>query len=57
MKKLGYNGPFQEGKHPYMIKDTSVITIPNPHKSDISVGLLIRILKQAEIDIDDWNKI
>ena len=26
----GFNGPYQEGKHPYMIKGNISITIPNP---------------------------
>ena len=55
MKSLGFYGPFQEGKHPYMIKGNVSITIPNPHKGDISVDLLSRILKQAFISRDDWN--
>ncbi|MEK6646990.1 MAG: type II toxin-antitoxin system HicA family toxin, partial [Candidatus Firestonebacteria bacterium] len=29
-------------------------TIPNPHRKEISVDLLIRILKQAEISREEW---
>ena len=32
VKKLhafGFDGPFQGGKHPYMIKENLVLTIPN----------------------------
>jgi len=54
LKKLGFEGPYQEGKHPYMIKHDLVLTIPNPHKSDIGVNLLARILKQAEITKEEW---
>jgi predicted RNA binding protein YcfA (HicA-like mRNA interferase family) len=28
--------------------------LPNPHKQDIGVGLLKKILKQAEISRDEW---
>jgi hypothetical protein len=28
--QLGFEGPFQGGKHPYMIKGDLVLTIPNP---------------------------
>ena len=55
MKSLGFSGPFQEGKHPYMVKGNLSITIPNPHKGDISVDLLSRIIRQAFISRDEWN--
>ena len=54
MKKCGFDGPYQEGKHPYMIKGSLVITIPNPHDGDISPDLLIRLLHQAGIDRNKW---
>ncbi|MBI2995353.1 MAG: type II toxin-antitoxin system HicA family toxin [Candidatus Melainabacteria bacterium] len=53
-KRFGFIGPFIGGRHPYMIKGNLVITIPNPHKGDIGVSLLSRILKQANINIDEW---
>ncbi len=56
MKSLGFSGPFQEGKHPYMVKGNLSITIPNPHKGDISVDLLSRIIKQAYISREEWNE-
>ena len=54
LKLYGFIGPYQEGKHPYMIKGDFVLTIPNPHKKSISIDLLSRILKQAGISKDDW---
>jgi len=56
LKKFGFEGPFQVGKHPYMIKGNLTLTIPNPHPKDISVDLLSRILKQAGINKKDWIK-
>jgi len=56
MRGLGFSGPLQEGKHPYMIKGNISITIPNPHKGDISVDLLVRILRQANVSRNDWEK-
>jgi predicted RNA binding protein YcfA (HicA-like mRNA interferase family) len=38
-----------------MIKDDLILTIPNPHHSDIGVGLLSRIIKQAGITKDEWS--
>lgn len=54
LKSLGFDGPYQVGKHPYMIKGDLVLTIPNPHGSDIGVDLLTRILRQAGISRTDW---
>lgn len=57
LHKLGFEGPYYGGKHPYMIKGDLVLTIPNPHKKEIGVDLLSRLLKQADITRDDWLKI
>jgi predicted RNA binding protein YcfA (HicA-like mRNA interferase family) len=37
-----------------MEKGNITLRLPNPHKSDIGTGLLIRILKQAGIKKSDW---
>lgn len=52
--QLGFAGPFQEGRHPYMIRDSVVLTIPNPHDGDISVDLLARLLRQAGVSRQEW---
>jgi predicted RNA binding protein YcfA (HicA-like mRNA interferase family) len=57
LKKFGFEGPFRGGKHPYMVKGDLVLTIPNPHRREISVDLLIRILRQAHIDKEDWFEV
>lgn len=54
MRALGFGGPYQEGRHPYMVKDTLTVTIPNPHEGDIRQDLLRRILKQAGISRSEW---
>lgn len=54
LRKLGFDGPFEGGKHPYMIKGNIVITLPNPHRSDVSVDLLRRILRQARVSRKEW---
>ena len=46
---LGFEGPYQEGKHPYVVRGNTVLAIPNPHQREISIDLLSRILKRAEI--------
>ena len=56
MREFGFKGPYQEGSHPYMFKGNLSITIPNPHREDLSPDLLSRILKQAGIKRSDWIK-
>lgn len=56
LRSLGFDGPFQAGPHPYMVKDDLALTIPNPHPGDISVDLLARILKQAGVSRTEWLK-
>lgn len=56
-KALGYTGPFSGGRHQFMIKDKKKIRIPNPHGSgDIHISLVKEILRQAEININEWDK-
>ena len=55
-KALGYSGPFSGGKHQFMIKGNQKIRIPNPHVSDIGMGLVKEILRQAAISSQDWNR-
>lgn len=46
MRRLGFEGPYQAGAHPYIVKGDRVVTIPNPHREEIGVDLLKRILKR-----------
>jgi predicted RNA binding protein YcfA (HicA-like mRNA interferase family) len=55
-KNLGFAGPYSGGKHQFMKKGNLKVRIPNPHQSDISVGLVKEILRQAGISGDDWDK-
>ena len=57
LQKFGFEGPFSGGKHLYMEKDETILTLPNPHESDIDKSFLLRILKQAEISKEDWEKL
>ncbi|OGG62248.1 hypothetical protein A3I46_02190 [Candidatus Kaiserbacteria bacterium RIFCSPLOWO2_02_FULL_54_13] len=54
MRKFGFAGPYQEGKHPYMMKGSITLTIPNPHDKEISQDLLVRLLRQAGISRSQW---
>ncbi len=56
MKGLGFEGPFFGGKHPKMKKGTQTIIIPNKHESEIGVGFLTRLLRQAGVSKEEWLK-
>ena len=55
LRTLGFDGPYSGGKHQFMIKGSTRLYIPNPHRGDISEDLLVRILKQAGISKKDWE--
>jgi predicted RNA binding protein YcfA (HicA-like mRNA interferase family) len=55
-RALGFEGPFQGGKHYFMRKGQLKVRVPNPHGQDISRGLIREILRQANITAEDWEK-
>jgi hypothetical protein len=56
LHKLGFEGPYQGGKHPYLVRGELVLAIPNPHREEITVDLLKQILKRGHISRDEWFK-
>ncbi len=54
---LGFEGPYSGGKHQLMFRDMIRLRLPNPHRRDVGRELLSRILKQAGIDKDSWEKL
>ena len=54
---LGFEGPYSGGKHQFMLKGVIRLSLPNPHRRDVGRELLSRILKQAGIDEDSWEKL
>ena len=57
LKTFGFSGPYQGGKHPYMVKGDLVLTLPNPHRKEIGTDLLTRILRQANVDKERWVEV
>ena len=55
LRAFGFEGPYQEGKHPFMVRGALSVTIPNPHEGGIGLDLLTRILRLAGISRDQWN--
>ena len=57
LKELGFVGPVAGEKHQHMKKGDITLTLPNPHQSDIGMELLVRILRQAGINRDEWENL
>ncbi len=57
LRRVGFRGPYSGGRHEFMQKGDLVLTIPNPHRGDIGVGLLAIILRQAGISRREWEKL
>ena len=57
LRVLGFEGPYSGGKHQFMVKGEITLRIPSPHRGDIGKELLSRILKQAKIDREKWERL
>jgi predicted RNA binding protein YcfA (HicA-like mRNA interferase family) len=57
LRELGFERPFSGSRHQYMVKDDIAVRIPNPHKRDISKGLVAEILLPDGIDRDQWEQL
>ncbi|MBN2464768.1 type II toxin-antitoxin system HicA family toxin [candidate division WOR-3 bacterium] len=56
LRRLGFLGPFSGGKHEFMYRGSISVALPNPHQSDIGRELLARVLRQAGVSRDEWEK-
>ena len=57
LRQAGFAGPYSGGRHQFMVQGDVTIWIPNPHQGDIGRELLARILRQAHIGRDAWEKL
>jgi predicted RNA binding protein YcfA (HicA-like mRNA interferase family) len=57
LKHLGFAGPYPGSRHLFMKKGDFRISIPNPHRGDISKGLISEILREIDIDIEEWERL
>ena len=57
LRALGFTGPEPRGSHEIMRRGTNWVVIPNPHRGDLSKDLLARILRQAGISRQEWEKL
>ena len=57
LKEAGFEGPYAGGRHEFMVKGELRLILPNPHQSEISKDLLARILRQANLTREAWEKL
>jgi predicted RNA binding protein YcfA (HicA-like mRNA interferase family) len=57
LRRAGFAGPESGHRHQFMRRGTLTVSIPNPHRSDISRELLVRILREAAISREEWEKL
>jgi hypothetical protein len=57
LRRAGFDGPFAGTKHEVMEKGNLRVRIPNAHEGDASRDLLARILRQAGISRDEWERL
>jgi predicted RNA binding protein YcfA (HicA-like mRNA interferase family) len=57
LKAAGFSDLQAGGKHEYVERNGLRVYVPNPHKGDIGVGFLSRILKQAGITKEEWESL
>ena len=55
LRQLGFDGPYPGGNHHFMLRETTRLVIPNPHRGDIGRGLLHKILQQANVSRASWE--
>jgi hypothetical protein len=57
LRRLDFNGPYSGGRHEFMYKGNVTVVLPNPHQSDIGRELLARVLRQAGVSREEWEKL
>ncbi len=57
LRRAGFDGPFSGGKHSVMKRDDSYVILPNPHRGDIGRDLLARLLSQAGLSREEWERL
>jgi predicted RNA binding protein YcfA (HicA-like mRNA interferase family) len=55
LQRLGFTGPYSGGNHEFMLRGIQRLILPNPHRGDVSVDLLTRLLRQVSITREEWE--
>ncbi len=54
LSRLGFEGPYTGGRHQFMLRGDRRLILPNPHRGEISVDLLARLLRQSGVSREEW---
>lgn len=54
LQRLGFDGPYTGGRHQFMRRGDRRLILPNPHRTEIGVALLVRLLRQAGVSREEW---
>jgi len=57
LRQAGFEGPVAGSRHAMMWRESRRVAIPNPHRGEIGRDLLARILRQAEITREEWERL
>ena len=57
LRHLGFDGPYVGGRHQFMQRGDVRLILPNPHRGDIAVEFLARLLREAEITHEEWERL
>ena len=57
LKEAGFEGPYAGGRHEFLVKGQLRLILPNPHQGEIGKDLLARILRQAKLTREEWEKL
>jgi predicted RNA binding protein YcfA (HicA-like mRNA interferase family) len=57
LKQLGFDGPYSGGRHQFVVRGDVRLILPNPHRQDISISLLTRLLNQAGVTREEWESV
>ncbi len=55
MQALGFEGSYSGGRHEFLVRADRRLIVPNPHRGDISVDLLVRLLDEAGVTRQEWE--
>jgi predicted RNA binding protein YcfA (HicA-like mRNA interferase family) len=55
LKRLGFEGPYTGGRHEFMLGGDRRLILPNPHRGDIGIDLLTRLLRQSGVTREEWQ--
>jgi predicted RNA binding protein YcfA (HicA-like mRNA interferase family) len=57
LRRAGFEVPKPGGRHQFMKRGGVKMTLPNPHSGDVGKSLLARILRDALISREEWEKL